>query len=108
MRLGDLLEAFRGLGVVGVRVRVVLLGQAPVGLLDLFRRGRVRDTENLIEVPRHGQACPSDEYTCTRAGRTSNPLKRYPAWKVTLTVWSVWPLGTGTAETASCSVGLNG
>lgn len=51
VRLGDFLEALRGAGVVGIGIGVVLLGQPPIGLLDLVHRGRVGDSEDLVEVP---------------------------------------------------------
>src|SRR5262249_37592693 len=50
VRLRDLLEALLGAGVALVRVRVVGARQLPVGLLDLLRRGVLRDAEDLVEV----------------------------------------------------------
>ena len=47
---GDLLEALLGLGVTGVRVRVVFLGELPIGLLDLGRGGVLGHAEDLVVV----------------------------------------------------------
>jgi hypothetical protein len=64
VRLGDFLEALARLGIVGIGIRVVLLGQAPVGLLDLGLRRRIGNAEYLIEVlPRHVQSWPWPENT---------------------------------------------
>ena len=62
VRLGDLLEALGRLGVVGVGVRVVLLGEPAVRLLDIVLTGRVGDAQDLIEVLGcHRQAWPCVE-----------------------------------------------
>jgi hypothetical protein len=53
--LDDLLEALlRGLAVVGVLVGVVLEGEAPVGLLDIFVGGVPWNPKHLIVVALHG------------------------------------------------------
>ena len=49
--LVDLLEAALRLLVPGVQVRVVLLGQAPVRLLDLRVRGALLNAQDLVVVP---------------------------------------------------------
>jgi hypothetical protein len=48
--LGNLFKLRLSRFVVGVDVRMVLPGQAPVGLLDLFVRGAPADTKDLIVV----------------------------------------------------------
>src|SRR5699024_4916822 len=49
--LVDLLEAALRLLVPGVQVRVVLLGQAPVRLLDLRVRGALLNAQDIVVVP---------------------------------------------------------
>ncbi len=49
----DLFEAGFGLGVSGVDVGVVPAGQAAIGRLDLFLRGRAGNAEDLVVVPGH-------------------------------------------------------
>jgi hypothetical protein len=56
VRLRDLLEALGGRRVVRVGVRMILLGKAAIGLLDIALTRRVSDAEDLIEVlGGHGQ-----------------------------------------------------
>jgi len=50
VRLTDLLEASFGLGVTLVYIRVELSGEAPVGSLDLLRRGPFRDAQDGVIV----------------------------------------------------------
>jgi DnaJ-class molecular chaperone len=47
---GELLHAIFGVGVVGVRVRVVVAGEAPVGLLDLRLRRVPGHAQDLVVV----------------------------------------------------------
>lgn len=51
IRLGDLFELRLGRFVIGIDVRMVFSGQAPVGLLDLFLRDAPADAKDLIIVP---------------------------------------------------------
>jgi len=53
VRFGNLLEAVSRRRVVGIGVGVILLGESPIGLLDVLGSRRVRDAEDLIEVLRH-------------------------------------------------------
>ena len=48
----DLLETLGGRRVVGVGVRMILLGEAPIRLLDVALTGRLGNAEDLIEVLR--------------------------------------------------------
>ena len=48
--LRDLLEAFFGLFVPGVEVRVVFAGQPPVGLLDLFLAGVPGNSQDFVII----------------------------------------------------------
>ena len=50
VRLGDFLEAFGSLVVVGVGIRMQLLGQLPVRLLDLVVVGALGHLEGLVEI----------------------------------------------------------
>src|SRR5690606_9799645 len=50
VRLPDLLEALGRLLISGVRVRVVLLRELPIGLLDVVLGCLLVDTEHSIEV----------------------------------------------------------
>src|SRR5690606_35313198 len=59
VRLGDLLEPLGRRLVVRVRVRVVLLGELPVCLLDLVRAGVLRHPERPVEVLRRCWHNPS-------------------------------------------------
>jgi hypothetical protein len=52
-RGGDLLEAFLGLLVPRVHVRMELLRQLPVRLLDLLRRRRLRHAEGGVRILHH-------------------------------------------------------
>lgn len=48
--LGDLLESFLGVFVVGMAVRMVFLGHLEISLLDNFRVGVTRNAENFVPV----------------------------------------------------------
>src|SRR5213078_926201 len=91
VRLADFLEALRRLGVVGIAIGMVLLGEPPKRLLDFVDRRRLRDPEDLVVVLRRGHqplsprgrgapappSCgrpPCQVSTVTRAGRISAPL----------------------------------
>ncbi len=53
-----LLEACLGLFVARIAVRVILHGQAAVGLLDLILRGAFRNAQNLVVVAFCHGRCP--------------------------------------------------
>jgi hypothetical protein len=53
MRLRNLLEALSRRRVVGIGVGMILLGESPIGLLDVLGSRRVGDAEDLVEVLRH-------------------------------------------------------
>jgi len=53
MRLRNLLEALSRRRVIGIGVGMVLLGESPIGLLDVLGSRSVRDSEDLLEVLRH-------------------------------------------------------
>ena len=78
VRLGDLLEAVGGLGIVLVRVRMVSLRQSPIGLLDVVLARVRRDAEDTVIIPglcHFGLTIhqPGHCFTTTRAGRKSWP-----------------------------------
>src|SRR6185503_19299507 len=51
--LADLLEAFHRLGIVGVGVRMMLLGERAESLLDLGFAGLLRHAKDFIWIARH-------------------------------------------------------
>src|SRR3989441_227040 len=78
VRLVDLLEALGRLRRAGAAAWMVLLGEPAKRLLDLIRRRRLRDAEDLVIVlgRRHQAASPCHVSTTTRAGRISTPPSR--------------------------------
>jgi hypothetical protein len=69
------LKALRGLRIVRVGVRMVLLREPTIGLLDLVLARTLGDAKHLIEVLGHLRVTLPWN-TCTRAGRTSTLRKR--------------------------------
>ena len=70
MRFIDFLEALGRLRIVGIAIRMVLLGQPPEGFLDLVRRGGFGDSQHLIVVALCCHYWPCQVSTTTRAGRS--------------------------------------
>jgi hypothetical protein len=56
---GHLREALGDVGLVGIEIGMQLLGQAPVGALDLVLAGVALDAEDGVEIVAHG---------CSRTG----------------------------------------
>src|SRR5690606_29677448 len=76
VRLADLLEALGGLRIVRVRVRMVLLRETAVRLLDLVGARALRDAEDLVEVLRGSSRHRLSPRADTRAPVPAAPAAR--------------------------------